>query len=350
MPGQFLQKFKAVVWVLCCLLLIACTGPAKEASDQSEIQKPVWPKPPAQARIEFVQTISKPEDLGITPGFWSRLVSVFVGKEETRLVRPTAAIMTTDEVLYVADPGSKAVHRFDIRQKRHDLLQLEDKAVFRSPISLAVDPDNRVYVSDSALNQIFLIDKQADHAIPFKTSVQLDQPTGLTYDAVNSRLYVVNTRQHQILAFNKQGELVSRIGSRGAGNGRFNYPTQIWCDPVSGELWITDSLNFRVQRYSAGGEFLSEFSGVGDATGNLARPKGVATDSLGHIYIMDGLLNSMQIFNQSGDLLLYLGQQGSGIGQFWLPVGIYIDNNNRIFVADSFNKRIQVFRFLENKG
>ena len=95
---------------------------------------------------------------------------------------------------------------------------------------------------------------------------------------------------------------------------------------------------------------MSTFSGVGDATGNLARPKGVATDESGHIYIIDALLNNMQIFNKKGELLLYLGEQGRGIGQFWLPIGIFIDRKNHIYIADSFNNRVQVFRYLEDKG
>ncbi len=341
---------KSVSWFLVCLSLTACTGPSRDSGEWGDVQRPVWPKPPEQARIEFVQTISKPEDLGITPGIWRRLVSVLVGSEEVRLVRPTSVVMTSGEVLFVADPGSKAVHRFDIRGKDHDIVQLENEGVFRSPVSLAVDADDRVYVSDSALNQIFLIDKQASHAIPFETNVELNQPTGLAFDAARESLYVVNTRGHEVIAFNRQGKRFAAFGRRGASVGQFNYPTQIWCDPNSGELWVTDSLNFRIQRFSKNGEFISTLSGVGDATGNFARPKGVATDNSGHVYIVDGLLNTMQIFNQRGELLLYLGEQGSGIGQFWLPIGIFIDRNNRIYVADSYNNRVQVFRYMENKG
>ncbi len=350
MSGQFIYLLKQAFMVVACLLVVACNGPTRDHSEKANIQTAVWPKPPQQARIEFVRNIAKPEDLGITPGFWSRIVSVFAGKEETRLVRPTAAVMTSDEVLYVADPGAKCIHRFDTREKRHDMVQLEDDVPFRSPVSLAVGSSNRVYVSDSALNQVFLIEKQAKYAVPFKTEIELDQPTGLSFDAKSERLYIINTRKHQVIAFNRQGEYLFSFGRRGAGAGQFNYPTQIWIDPATGSLWVTDSLNFRVQHFDVNGRFIGELFGIGDASGDLPRPKGVATDSAGHVYIMDALLNSMQIFNQSGELLLFIGEQGKGIGQFWLPVGIYIDSSNRIFVADSFNSRVQVFRFLENKG
>jgi DNA-binding beta-propeller fold protein YncE len=350
MSWQLKPCFNILSWTACCLLLLACSGPTKESPLQSATPRVVWPDPPQQARIEFIRGISKPEDLGITPSFWNRIVSVFVGKQEIQLLRPTSAVMTANEVLFVADPGVKAVHRFDIRSKRYDLLQRKDDAVFNSPVSLAVDADNRVYVSDSALNQIFLLEEDAAHALPFKTSVALSQPTGLAFDSVRNRLYVVNTRQHEVLAFDPQGKLQLRFGRRGAGASEFNYPTQVWSDPSSGDLWVTDSLNFRVQHFTQNGQFIATLARVGDATGNLPRPKGVATDSHGHVYIMDGLLNTMQIFNQQGDLLLYLGEQGRGVGQFWLPVGIFIDRSNRIFVADSFNNRVQVFRLLESKG
>ena len=336
--------------ILCSLMLFACTGQTKEGSEQAEVHRPVWPKPPQQARIEFIQTVAKPEDLGITPGFLGRLASVFVGREEIRLVRPTAAVMTQEEVLYVADPGSKGVHRFDIKETNTICCGLKRVEPSISPVSLTVGADDRVYVSDSALNQIFSIDRQAKHAVPFKTSVDLDQPTGLVFDVAKDRLYVVNTRRHQIVAFDHKGEALFSFGKRGAGAGDFNYPTHVWSDASSGEIWVTDSLNFRVQRFTGNGEFITAFSGVGDATGDLPRPKGVATDSAGHVYIMDALLNTMQIFNREGELLLYLGHQGRGIGQFWLPVGIFIDRTNRIFVADSFNNRVQVFRLLEDKG
>ena len=351
MPRHIPIFNKTLLWLLVCLLFVACSGPTKNETEQAAIPKPVWPKPPAQARIEFVQNIATPEDIGITPGFWSRLASIFVGKKETRLIRPTAAVITSDEILYVADPGHKVVHRFDIKQKRHDMLQLHKNEAFRSPVALTIDnASDRVYVSDSALNRIYVLDKESEDVIPFQTSIELEQPTGLAFDSQRGRLYVVNTRQHRVDAFDRQGELQFTIGSRGSGKAQFNYPTQIWCDAATGELWVTDSLNFRVQRFTQHGEYISTFSGVGDATGNLARPKGVATDALGHVYIVDALLNTLQIFNKNGELLLYLGEQGRGIGQFWLPVGIYIDSNNRIYVADSFNNRVQVFRYLEDKG
>ena len=105
-------------------------------------------------------------------------------------------------------------------------------------------------------------------------------------------------------------------------------------------------MNFRVQVFTPDGQFLSGFGRHGDAVGDLARPKGIATDSMGHIYVVEGLFDVVNIYNQEGRLLLTFGGGGRGPGQFWLATGLAIDSQNRIYVADSFNRRVQVFQYL----
>ncbi len=342
---RFFQRLsRTTLFLIAGALLASCAGSPDFSMQEEKNYNTVWPQPPGKARIRFINEISNAADLGIQPGLWSRLAGWFAGEEKQRLIRPTAVVMTTEEIMYVADPGSRAVHRFDTRRKKHELIRLEDGAAFRSPIALAIGPENRVYVSDSALNQIFLITDDSKYATPFQTSIELDQPTGIALD--NERLYVVNTLQHEILAFDLEGQLLFRFGRRGAGAGEFNFPTMIWSEPSTRKLWVTDSLNFRIQQFDHNGRFISTFGRPGDATGDLPRPKGVATDRHGNLYVLDSLHNSMQIFNPAGELLLYIGNQGREPGQFWLPTGIFIDNKNHIFVADSFNSRVQIFRYL----
>ncbi|WP_456416373.1 6-bladed beta-propeller [Thiolapillus sp.] len=338
------KTFGISLFLLAGMFLASCASPPYSSIGESSIRDIAWPPPPGKPRIRFINEISTAADLGIQPGIWSRLAGWLAGGKEYRLIRPTAAIMTPEEILYVADPGAKAVHRFDIRHKKHEIIRLQDGAAFRSPIALAIGPENQVYVSDSALNQVFLIRSDKPYAVPFQTSIALDQPTGLAVD--EKHLYVVNTLRHEILAFDLEGQLLFRFGNRGTGAGEFNFPTMIWSEPSTRHLWVTDSLNFRIQQFDKNGRFISTFGRPGNATGDLPRPKGIATDRHGNLYVLDSLHNSMQIFNSAGELLLYIGEQGQGPGQFWLPTGIFIDDKNRIFVADSFNSRVQIFRYV----
>ena len=102
-------------------------------------------------------------------------------------------------------------------------------------------------------------------------------------------------------------------------------------------------MNFRVQILDRDGNFIGSFGKHGDATGNFARPKGIAVDSRGNIFIVDALFNSVQVFTREGELLYYFGSHGSDNGEFILPAGISIDDNDYIYISDTYNNRIQVF-------
>jgi sugar lactone lactonase YvrE len=101
-----------------------------------------------------------------------------------------------------------------------------------------------------------------------------------------------------------------------------------------------------MQRFDSQRNFLHMFGKNGDQPGDLARPKGVAVDTFGHVYVIDALFHAMQVFDRDGRWLLSVGRQGQGPGEFWLPNGIFVTADNTIFVADSYNKRVQVFRYV----
>jgi len=110
---------------------------------------------------------------------------------------------------------------------------------------------------------------------------------------------------------------------------------------------VTDTLNFRVQVFDEEGRFISTFGKLGDGAGDFDKPKGVATDSAGHVYVVEGMNDVVQIFDPSGRLLLAFGESGTGDGEFWLPTGITIADD-LVYVSDSANRRVQVFEYLRS--
>jgi len=272
------------------LLLTACATTAHETIASAPVQ--VWPEAPAEARITYVQAFARPEDLGIHKGFFQRLAEVFVGSSDARTIRPMAVVTTADDVLFVADPGARGVHRFDRARGRYRLIRCDDDAPLLSPVGLAVGRAGEVYVADSALAGIWVIARDADFATPLGLKDTLKQPTAVAFDPVNNRLLVVDTGAHQVKQFAPDGALLSSFGQRGNGDGEFNFPTAIWRD-AGGLLYVTDSLNFRIQIFDAQGKFVARFGRHGDATGDLSRPKGVATDHFGHVYVVDSLFHAL---------------------------------------------------------
>ena len=65
---------------------------------------------------------------------------------------------------------------------------------------------------------------------------------------------------------------------------------------ADGTLYVLDSGNFRVQAFDREGTFLRAFGKAGVNTGNFARPRGIAVDDEGRIYVSDASFNNFQIF------------------------------------------------------
>lgn len=342
------NKITRTLLIIVASVFISTCASMNTTQSSNSLVKPVWPTPPAVARISFEMAFSTPQELGLKKSFWQWLGDVVFGDDETRMVRPMDVVTVDSQLIYVADPGVRGIHRFDMRDNSYQLIQGENGLELPSPVALATDGKGNVYFSDSRLAQLFVIRKASEYAQVVELDTAVQQPTGLAVNEVNGDIYLVDTAQHQVLIFNQSGKLKKRFGQRGTNMGEFNYPTLIWKNKNT--LYITDSLNFRIQAFNLSGKYQSSFGEAGQSSGNQSRPKGVAVDSAGHVYVVDALLNNVQLFDAEGQFLMTIGEQGQKPGQFWLPSGIHISAQQKIYVADSYNRRVQVFSYIGKKS
>lgn len=309
--------------------------------------KPVWPPPPLDPRIKFVQSISGSRDLGKKRTWLGKAADSILGREENEenILRPYG-VCSHSSIIYITDPGLSLVHVFDLKGKKYFQIDRVKDEDLMSPIGIAVDVNGEIFLSDSVLKKVFVLNKDGEYLREIGSADLFSRPTGI---AVNDeRVYVVDTLGHQILIFSKKdGQLLLRIGKDGSGDGEFHYPTHIFIGKDR-LIYVTDSLNFRVQIFDREGHFVSSFGKPGDASGNFSKPKGIAVDSDGHIYVSDSQLDNVQIFDKEGKLLLVFGDTGRSQGKMSLPAGIFVDENDKIYVADSYNNRIQIFQYLKD--
>jgi DNA-binding beta-propeller fold protein YncE len=341
MPCRYilLAAFMAAI----CVVLSGCAGHADVSGVHQDI---FWPKPPEIKRIEFVNAVSKPEDLNIRPGILKRLVNFVSGKEPVSIVSPYGITTDAKESLYVVDTVLKRIHVFDRLGSQYFFFPA-DVGMLASPVGIAIDKNDTIYVTDSKRAVVYIF---KDSGKTFVSTLGRDifkRPTGIVVNPKTSELLVVDTLLSQVFRFDLSNRLLKgSFGTDGAAAGQFHYPTNISVTST-GDIIVSDSLNFRVQVFSPEGRFLFTFGSMGDVPGTFSRPKGVAADSDGNIYAVDGLFDNVQIFDKRGRLLMAFGEHGAGYGNFWLPTGIYIDNNDLIYVSDSSNRRVQIFKYLK---
>jgi len=303
----------------------------------------IWPSPPEPARIYYLKTISKPDDIGANKGFLRRVADFILGPKSDRLIKPYGVSVDSKGRLIVADTAFKRVHVFDELKKSYiSIYDLGRKEAFESPIAAATDAQDNIYVTDSVAQKVFVFNPKGKLVFSFPAG---ERPTGIAINSKEGRIYVTDTASHSIMMYDLNGRETGSFGGRGKNPGQFNYPVDLTIGP-NGELYVVDSLNFRIQIFDSEGKYLSSFGRQGDGTGDFGRPKGIALDRDGHIYVADALFDTIQVFDREGNFLLNFGALGRSAGTFWLPSGLFIDRGNRIYVSDSYNSRIQVFEYL----
>ncbi len=328
--------------VLTGFLLMSGGGPGPRA-----ISSPAAGAPGARGTIEYVRSIDSVREYAKPKSPLGKLVEWAAGPAEVpHLLRPYAVTEDSAGRLIVADPGQRVVHVFDFERRSYSHLRGARREPFASPIGVAVDAADNIYVSDSIRARIYVFDRKGKFIRALgdaRSGIALQRPTGLAIDKAHGTLYLADTLRHQVLVLGLDGVLRQPIGRRGTGPGEFNFPTGLTL--ADGTLYVVDAMNFRIQAMTLDGHFLRSFGKLGNRTGTLNRPKGIAADSQGNLYVVDALFETVQVFDPEGRLLYYFGSSGRQPGQFVLPAGIYIDPRNRIFVADSYNRRVQEFRY-----
>ena len=342
------NAIKTILIITFLMGLTACATTANVEQKKSSIDL-VWPLPPEDPRIKFVDILSRSDDIQPGISFIDRLI----GEEEHvyGLVQPYGSAVDSKGIVYVVDQS--AIKIFDKAGKKYREISVIEGIKLVAPTGIAIASDGTVFVSDAKLKGVFGFDLNGKMLIALGGEdgcgeSLFERPAGLAVDSANNRLYIVDIKKHHIIAFDLKGQFVYIIGDRGTDLGNFNYPTNITVDK-EGNIYVSDEGNFRVQIFDSKGKVIKSIGNIGTRLGEFARPKGVAVDSEGHIYVIDAAFQNFQIFGRGGRLLMFVGGGGKGPGQFSLPTGIFIDSEDRIYIADRMNRRIQIFEYLGEK-
>lgn len=327
----------SLLFIISAIMLTGLTGCGSSAEG---IKKDyVWPSPPDTARIRYVMSLSN--ERSIEGGGGPSWLEQLAGEESSLSLRkPYSVAVDNTGRVFVTDTELSAILMFDFEKKT-----LERFGSVSAPSSITVDSSGLVYVSDGQRKAIFVFNREGEGVRLIGGQEYFENPTGIAVDQGRDRIYVVDTKAHDVKVFSLSGEFLFKFGSRGSGDGEFNFPTNITVGK-DGKVYVVDTINNRVQIFDHEGMFLSTFGSLGDALGQFSRPKGIALDSHDNIYVIDAAFSNFQIFDQKFDLLMFLGSLGSQPGMFRLPADIHIDVNDRIYVADQLNRRVEVFQLI----
>jgi DNA-binding beta-propeller fold protein YncE len=220
---------------------------------------------------------------------------------------------------------------------------------FRNPLDLALASNDVVYVVNRSYEnrpdgvRVTVCTLAEEFIREFGSygdgDGQFVWPTGIALDA-DERVYISDEWLNRISIFSKDGEFLRHWGRPGAGEGELQGPAGLAI--ADGTLFVVDSKNHRVQKFTLEGRYLGQFGSFGRGPGQFNLPWGIALDREGMVYVADWRNDRIQKLTPEGRCLAIFGQSGAGVGQFNRPSGVAVDQDGEIYVADRQNDRVQI--------
>lgn len=165
-----------------------------------------------------------------------------------------------------------------------------------------------IFVADYAADQIYAFDLRGNPiAIPPGAFPNLDGPDGLAYDASDGDLYVANTGNGTITAYDQYGNEVCPPGGF-PGTGTGDDLEDVAFDAYSHQLYVNDVTSGQILAYDDAGNPVALRSG---AFLGVSDPYGIFWDpTTNEVYISDDATNAVTTFDPGGSPLTLSGNFG----------------------------------------
>ncbi len=243
-------------------------------------------------------------------------------------------------------------------------------AKFNTPSAIAIDDDDNLILADTSNNRIRKLDKKGNvttiagsGAVGLKdgkaSEAMFDSPVGIAVDDDNN-IYVADTYNDCIRKIDKGGAVTTLAGTGAPGyqdgeaqTAMFDTPSGIAVDK-QGNVFVADTGNRAVRKITKQGEVTTIAGGSKDEGEEAAerqdvhysQPVGLALTHDGFLFVTDanGLISRIA---PEGDTTAYSGWRsgfadGRGVeASFNNPAGIAVDDDGNLYVADSQNYLIR---------
>jgi DNA-binding beta-propeller fold protein YncE len=160
--------------------------------------------------------------------------------------------------------------------------------------------------------------------------------------AGDGSVYVADPQNARVVQLNgATGAQVRVIGSRGNGNGQFQYPNGVAVD-TDGSIWVTDTTRDVVQHLSATGQYLGQVGSPG--SGDTRLQEGWDVEVLGdYVFVSDAdpSANKIKVWSKQGTFVTAYGGGGTALGRFQSPKGMDMTPNGHLYAVEHSGERVQ---------
>ena len=314
--------------LLILLLVLVAAGCATQPKEKAKFL--FYPAAPDEPRLQYLMGFSTEKEIFGESGL--RKFVLGAAKVEKMAAKPYGIGSRRSEIFF-CDSGFSGLGILHLDKKVMELLLPKREGKMQTPINVACDARDNLYVTDTEREQVLIYGPDRSPLEPMGRKGEM-KPCGLAI--MGETLYLTDLKNHQVRIYRLPDR--TQIGTiprpDDDGKGKLFSPVNVAVDR-QGKVYVADPGAFCVQVYDAEGKFLRTLGRQGIGPGQFARPRGLAVDHDGRVYVVDGATQVVQLFDSEGRLLIYFGDPTiTGPGGTSLPAGIAVDYEN----VDFFEK------------
>jgi len=229
------------------------------------------------------------------------------------------------------------------------------KGEFHEPCGVAVDKDGNVFVADTfhslapndglPWGRIEKFDPSYSFVGEVKKSDQgapdFFGPRGVAVDP-QGRVWMSDTGNGRILVFDNNLKFVKAIGVKGSKDLQFQEPFGLASD-ADGNVYVADRLNFRIQVIGPDFSLVRQFKVDGWEASQINQEPYVAVDSQRHfVWVSDPTKNKVHRYNlKGGDHKAFdKANDGPAAVALNLPTGLALSADGTLYITDSGSGRV----------
>ena len=162
---------------------------------------------------------------------------------------------------------------------------------------------------------------------------KMGRPWGIAF-AKNGAWAVADNLNHCVHVFDKDGQLLWKVGSKGKNNNQLDGPCGIAFDN-NNHLFVADCNNHRIVKFDIGGHHLLHFGQGGGV--QLHSPVGITVHG-NDVYVADSNLNCVVKYQNNGQYCQVIGR-----GLLDNPHGVVVNRDNQLLATDCGHNCIRIF-------
>ncbi|MBN1841899.1 MAG: NHL repeat-containing protein [Deltaproteobacteria bacterium] len=194
---------------------------------------------------------------------------------------------------------------------------------------------NRLYVADTTNNRILAFDSDLKFISEFTAGGALDSPTSLVRDGLG-RFFVAEPGKGRVLLIDIAGKHIKPIDFSAVPKANPVHPGNMAVDSED-RLYVVDKANQRIVVFNSNMQFERQIL-VKDGRGLSDVKVGG-----GRIYALNAIDGSGCVFDAQGKRVLKFGKRGTARGEFRFPVSLAVDRKGLIYVVDQHMNKVLVF-------